>query len=322
MLRTDSEHAMLSTAVCQARTEETILEYSPKYSAARMGATDVANRLVEEQIRTKRGRLEQVPKIEINITDPIVPWVVRHASWLLNQVRVKLNDNSPYRAIKGRPYGREAVELGEQVYWKVPGLTQQKFEDCWRPGAWLVKAWKSAEGASWQTPTECTLPDPHNVDMCSNVKELVGTTWEMMPKKTKLMSRSSLADTSRCEWCRNTVPTLDANRVPFCLEDTRMRVERGVTRGEADEDTIKATAVAEKDARQASSSATTTVNLSVAQPASGTPTRSSQPGHQGNSSSAADTTTSAAAEQAAAPVHKQKCIVGCSCRRLSRATPA
>ena len=57
---------------------------SPMYSSENMGAIDVASRLVEGQIRTIRGRLDQVLQIEINITDPIVPWVVRHASWLVN----------------------------------------------------------------------------------------------------------------------------------------------------------------------------------------------------------------------------------------------
>ena len=43
---------------------------------------------------------------------------------------------------------------------------------------------------SSQTQTECTLPDPHNVDFFSTrwssqeVNALVGTPWEMMPKTT------------------------------------------------------------------------------------------------------------------------------------------
>ena len=74
VLRTGREHAVsaVSTAVCQARTEETILENSPKYSSASMGATGFANPFVEGQIRTVGGRLEHVLKIEINITDAIV----------------------------------------------------------------------------------------------------------------------------------------------------------------------------------------------------------------------------------------------------------
>ena len=43
-----NEHAIsaLSSAMCQARAEETILENSPKHSSASMGAIEVASRLV------------------------------------------------------------------------------------------------------------------------------------------------------------------------------------------------------------------------------------------------------------------------------------
>ena len=69
-----------NTAVCWERMEQTILENSPKYASASMGAIEVANRLMEGQMRTIRGRLEQVLKIQKHITNPIVPWIVRHAS--------------------------------------------------------------------------------------------------------------------------------------------------------------------------------------------------------------------------------------------------
>ena len=73
VLESDQEHvfSVLSMAVCQARTEETLLWKLPQYSSASMGATEVANRLVD-----KSGRHEQVLKIEMIITDPIVSWVV------------------------------------------------------------------------------------------------------------------------------------------------------------------------------------------------------------------------------------------------------
>ena len=83
MLGIDSEHATsaLNTAVCHAVTEATIVENSPKYSSPSMGAVDVANQLVEGQIRTIRGRLERVLKIDINITTGTEPslTVTRHA---------------------------------------------------------------------------------------------------------------------------------------------------------------------------------------------------------------------------------------------------
>ena len=101
--RTGSEHAVsaLSTAVCHARKEET-------NQSASMGTHEFANRLKD---RLGRYELEQVVKIEINITDPIVARVVRHASWY----RVKLDGYSPFRAVKGRPYGGEVVWVSRSL---------------------------------------------------------------------------------------------------------------------------------------------------------------------------------------------------------------
>ena len=67
-----------------------------------MGAVELANNLVEGQIKTTRGRLEQVLKNETNIADLIVPWSVQHASDLLNRYRVKLDGYSACRAIRRR----------------------------------------------------------------------------------------------------------------------------------------------------------------------------------------------------------------------------
>ena len=73
---------------------------------------EVVHRLVEGPIRTIRGRLEQVLKIETNIKDPIVPWVVRRASFLLYWYRVKLDVYPSYRVSKGRPYGGKNGRTG------------------------------------------------------------------------------------------------------------------------------------------------------------------------------------------------------------------
>ena len=61
------------------------------------------------------------------------------------------------------------VELGEQVCWEVPGMTQQKFEDRCRIGNTARQRERSDENLMSQTPTECTLPDPCNVYQCRAV---------------------------------------------------------------------------------------------------------------------------------------------------------
>ena len=122
-------------------------------------------------------------EIDIDITDPIVLWVVRHASWLLN----------PYRSQTRRlhalqmPLGREAVELGEQVYWTVQGLTQQKFEDR-RLGTWLGKTERLDETACrWSAHCQIQTKWTYAALSYTQMKELVDTPWDIMPKSTKLM---------------------------------------------------------------------------------------------------------------------------------------
>ena len=154
-----------------------------------MGARDL-----DRQIRTIRGRSEQVLDVDLNITDPIVPWVVRHASWLVYRHRVKLDGHSPYRAIKGRPHGGEAVELGEQVHWKVPRLTLQKFEDRWRP--WVGKAERMDENL---------ITDVDDVD-------------------TSIQRRHPQ---HRWNWQKVREVNTTWGRVTALLEDTRMRADRG-----------------------------------------------------------------------------------------------
>ena len=125
----------------------------------------------------------------------------------------------------------------------------------------------------------------------------------MTPKKSKLTSGGALAGTPRGQWCGNNGHYPGCNSCHVLLGGRSDACRSRFERAQADDDSIKATAEAEKDAREASSSATTKATPSATQPASATQSNSSQPAHQASSSSAADTTTSAAADQAAAPVY-------------------
>ena len=99
--------------------------------------------ILGRQIRNIRGRMDVMLNLEINITDPIVPRVVRHASWLLHLNRFRFDGENPYRASRGRPNGGKIVELGEQVCWQAPGLALLRFENGWRPAARLGMAEES-----------------------------------------------------------------------------------------------------------------------------------------------------------------------------------
>ena len=101
----------------QARTKENIFENASKQSTASRSATKVTSRLVKRPL-------------------------FRHASQLLNWYRGRIEGYLTYRASKGRNYGGEVVERTDQVYEKVLGRAQRKFEERGRPGVGKAKSWE------------------------------------------------------------------------------------------------------------------------------------------------------------------------------------
>ena len=45
-----------------------------------------------------------------------MPWLVRHAAWLLTRFNVRASGHTAYETLRGRAYRSELVELWEQVY--------------------------------------------------------------------------------------------------------------------------------------------------------------------------------------------------------------
>ena len=113
-----------------------------------MGAVDVANLVTDKDDKKSTGtRAEDRDRST--------------ASWLLNRFRIKLDGFSPNRAVKGRRYRGEVVELGEQVCWKVPDLTQRGVRERQRPDGSARR--RDRTNTSSQMPTECTY------DSCSTI---------------------------------------------------------------------------------------------------------------------------------------------------------
>ena len=150
----------------------------------------------------------------------------------------------------------------------MPGQTQQKFEDWWRPEGRLSNADRTDEHLIADADVVYIARSKQRRHMqhrwnSQKANDVIGTSWEMMPNRNKV--DGSLAGISRhitwAVWSRNTVPTLDARCVTSCLEDTRMLAYRGSGALWESQNTIWASGEAERDTRQTSSSATTNVIL-------------------------------------------------------------
>ena len=93
-----------------------------------------------------RSALEEALGGTLQIEMLVMSWLIRHAGWLLTRYNVRASGRTPYKAVKGREYGGDIAEFGEQVYLKEPGLTHAKMDDRWSElGTWLGKTDKGDE---------------------------------------------------------------------------------------------------------------------------------------------------------------------------------
>ena len=69
---------------------------TPKGSKGALGAGERAHLAVEGKLRSNRDRLEQVYKTKIGPNHLLIPWLVRHISWLLDRFQTKSNGKTAY----------------------------------------------------------------------------------------------------------------------------------------------------------------------------------------------------------------------------------
>ena len=143
------------------------------------GAMKVANCLVEGQIRTIRGRVGAEDRDQHHGSDRSRG---RSTRFLICRT-VTESSLTVIRHTTTTEEGHAKEKWSSLVSGstgKVPGLTQQKFEDRWRPGTWLGKAERSeknliadAEGVHIARSLQRRLV--HHRCWVQNVKELIGT---------------------------------------------------------------------------------------------------------------------------------------------------
>ena len=102
---------------------------------------------VKGLIRTHRAALEENIGEKINLTDPIVPWMIRHAGHLITRVRVRENGKTSFQVMKGRRSTAKLVPFGECVLLKIPKTNHKvgDFEDRWEAGIWVGFMMRSGE---------------------------------------------------------------------------------------------------------------------------------------------------------------------------------
>ena len=111
---------------------------APPYSHQSQGAVESMNAFVQSQIRALwLDNRERYP--ELDITSNVVPWLIRHAGWLIARFHTRSRDKlTPYKLVTGGDYSHPVARFGEVVLGKIP-KPQTKIQRRWVRGVWLGK---------------------------------------------------------------------------------------------------------------------------------------------------------------------------------------
>ena len=103
----------------------TAIEQSKVGTSNSNGRTERCIQDFKGLVRTLRSVLEERLGMQIHLTDPVVPWVVRHAAHTITSSRVREDGRTSYQLMEGRRGNAKLVPFCETVLANIP-TTQHK----------------------------------------------------------------------------------------------------------------------------------------------------------------------------------------------------
>jgi len=113
-----------------------------------LGCVERGNEEAAKEIRALKLGLEARIQERLPTDHHIMPWLGRHAGWLLTRFTVhQSSGRTSYELLRGRPYRGEICEIGESVWARRPGEPPRtgKIEGRWYSGVWIGKTESSDE---------------------------------------------------------------------------------------------------------------------------------------------------------------------------------
>jgi hypothetical protein len=118
---------------------------SPVASSQSLGSAERFHAKLFGQVRVLRKQLQEAYGHAVPTGHFIVPWLVRHAAWLLGRYRLHADGLSSFQRCWGRPYDAGLCQLGETVFFRLVGSQVAKLSSVWEPGLWLGRTTESGE---------------------------------------------------------------------------------------------------------------------------------------------------------------------------------
>ena len=150
-VKTDGEPALVKVmeAIQAGRDHPTLPKHPPAYDPQANGVVEKAVDDVMAQLRALKIGLERRLKRKILSTEPILQWMIEHASMLINRCQKGHDGKTPERRLKGKETDQSFIEMGEQVMAKPRrSPTSRKklsLRSKWVHGTWVGMTMKSHE---------------------------------------------------------------------------------------------------------------------------------------------------------------------------------
>ena len=150
ILKADQETSMtdIQQAVAKLRKGHgSAIEQSRVGDSNSNGRIERAIQDLKGLIRTLRSALEAKIGSKIQLSDPIVPFMVRHAAHIINVSRVREDGRTAWQNMKGRRSNTKILPFGEVILFKIPKTKKRigSFEDRWEEGCWIGVVPRSGE---------------------------------------------------------------------------------------------------------------------------------------------------------------------------------
>ena len=118
LLRSDNERALLAflrAAAAILEGVEVIEQASPEGDHAANRLAEVGVREVKAQTRVLKSHLEERLKRQLDWSEPLATWLVRHSANCLSRYRIQTDGKTPDQRRTGKRWKRQAVEFGEKA---------------------------------------------------------------------------------------------------------------------------------------------------------------------------------------------------------------
>ena len=117
LLRSDNERALLAflRAAAASVGVEVIEQASPEGDHAANGLAEVGVREVKAQTRVLKSHLEERLKRQLDWSEPLATWLVRHSANCLPRYRIQNDGKTPDQRRTGKRWRRQVVEFGEKA---------------------------------------------------------------------------------------------------------------------------------------------------------------------------------------------------------------